>query len=160
MLSEIRYPGQDWQIWQRSPDGEIEMECVGGRHYAWFGILGGVRHRHEKPIAEHRGLPEDVSAEAKEYLHDDYHSHTWCTLWELEWSIDILESESEFDEDDEEEREDKGVRSIGPIFYPPNVYESTVDARPIRLAYDNLCAECDLLDIPKPEIRMIVAFDS
>ena len=129
------------------------MECVHGRSYSWFGILAGVRDRNTNPIAEHRGLPDDASEEAKEYLRSDYHSHTWCTLEELELSIARLLSESEFDDD--------GTPSpIGPIFYPPNVYESTIDARPIRLAYDNLCAECDLLDIPKPEIRMIVAFDS
>lgn len=151
IVSEIKHHGQEWQVWQRSPDGRIEMDCVGDRAYRWFGILAGVRDDYARPIAADRGLPIDVCEEASDHF-DDYHSLTWCTLEELEKSIDIfLEAY---------ERTDTYIRHPpGGIF--TNTYaEINIDARPIRRAYDDLCAECDFLGIPKPKIRMIVGFDS
>lgn len=62
------------------------------RNYAVFCKLAGVRADHAiKPIAEPRGTPKDVDTDTKEEMEcEDYHSHSWLTLKELQdanWSI-------------------------------------------------------------------------
>jgi hypothetical protein len=57
-----------------------------GRNYDLFAILAGVRRDEPKPIAEPRGLPEDVSADVKrasEEWDSDGHTHSWYSLAEL-----------------------------------------------------------------------------
>jgi len=57
-----------------------------GRNYDIFGCLFGVRNNCGfNPIAEGRGLPEDMNEELKTKAHDsDYHSHTYINLEEIE----------------------------------------------------------------------------
>lgn len=71
-------------------DGEKPLELVGfcnNRNYGLFSILAGVRNYSDnKPIAEPKGLPEDLSKEVKEdieYWGTDGHSHSYFTLKEL-----------------------------------------------------------------------------
>jgi hypothetical protein len=56
------------------------------RSYGLFGFLAGVRNYSEvPPIAEPRGLPDDVSVGVREAHDDDpdWHSATWLTVTEL-----------------------------------------------------------------------------
>jgi hypothetical protein len=58
----------------------------GERWYWLFGQLAGVR-RDGPPIVEPRGVPADVSEEAKKDIEDagsDFHSHSWLSLKELQ----------------------------------------------------------------------------
>ncbi|MBY9077166.1 hypothetical protein KIH86_09370 [Paenibacillus sp. HN-1] len=58
-----------------------------GRHYLLFEVLAGVRAGHDLvPVAVPKGLPEDISPEAKESTEGwgaDGHSHSWLTAGEL-----------------------------------------------------------------------------
>lgn len=77
-------------------DGErlLTSEPYGGRNYDLFAMLADVRNggfrgepRRIEPIDEPRGIPDDASAEAREFLESygvDGHSHSWFTLAELE----------------------------------------------------------------------------
>jgi len=68
-----------------SEDGLYQSELYHGRSYKLFSLLAGVRSDGSiEPIAEPRGLPQDMS----QILYDlapDYadHSHSWLTLREL-----------------------------------------------------------------------------
>ncbi|UOF77352.1 hypothetical protein [Caudoviricetes sp.] len=57
------------------------------RHYELFAWLADVRNYHDQePLADKRGLPENVSAPVKAESDDygcDGHSHTWFTVAEL-----------------------------------------------------------------------------
>lgn len=74
-----------------SPYGGGEVSLLGapdlGRNYSLFGHLAGVRHSPVLgPIAEPRGLPEDISPEVQrqaDFWEDDAHSHSWLTLKEI-----------------------------------------------------------------------------
>lgn len=57
-----------------------------GRNYVLFGVLAGVRNEEVTPIAEPKGLPEDMSyvvREAADQWHGDGHSRSYLTLQEL-----------------------------------------------------------------------------
>lgn len=79
-------PGED--------DGERPFEIAHenyfykDRNYALFAVLAGVRNRtNVTPIAEPRGLPDDVSDEVRaesEAYTGDGHSHSWLTVAELD----------------------------------------------------------------------------
>ena len=62
------------------------VEFYTGRNYRLFGILADVKDEHFLgPIAEPRGLPDDITDITKEYFVDDggLHSVTYFTLQEL-----------------------------------------------------------------------------
>ena len=61
---------------------EFVAEPPTPRNYAFFGALAGVRTVPEEPLAAGRGLPADLSDEARERCRGD-HSPSWCTLKEL-----------------------------------------------------------------------------
>lgn len=76
--------------------GRDEWKCVvlregayGNRDYLLFQILAGVRAGDDiAPIAQPRGLPEDISALAKAEVESGDHSFSWLTLDEVrayEW---------------------------------------------------------------------------
>ncbi len=81
--------GRDERGWAR--------EIYEGRCYVLFGILAGVRNYDVVPIAEPRGIPEDLplyNGESERYLGD--HSYSWLGLREMlyyDWSQQ-LEGES------------------------------------------------------------------
>jgi hypothetical protein len=166
IISEIKHFGQDWQVWQRNPlnvdktySSHLEMDCVSGRNYVWFGYLAGVRTSPSRQIAPNRGRPNDISEEAQDWLSPQcYHSITWCTLQELERSIELAKKDlvknHEYDASD--------FKSAPSIFVPfdRSDYYNYFDAMPIRRAYEDACAEAEFLGIPNPEIRMIIGFDS
>ncbi len=55
-----------------------------GRSYSLFGILAGVRGD-LKPISGPRGTPNDADPATDMLLkNEDYHSHSWLTLAELQ----------------------------------------------------------------------------
>lgn len=64
------------------------MHPYNGRNYTLFNVLAGVRAREElTPIAEPRGLPEDVSrwlCNESRMWGVDGHSHSWLSISELE----------------------------------------------------------------------------
>ena len=110
-----------------------------------------------KPIASDRGLPNDASEEAKQWLEENqYHSVTWCSLNELERSIE------KFSKIVKKEQEDPYQLEPAPGIFVElgSSWQSYVDAAPIRKAYEDLCAEAEFLGIPKPKIRIIIGFDS
>jgi hypothetical protein len=54
------------------------------RMYSRFAVLAGVRnYAGIKPFSGPRGIPTDISVEAKEFLDCDYHTHSWYSLKEL-----------------------------------------------------------------------------
>jgi len=85
---EIRDKHGRWQA--------VEPDEPGRRTWAWdfesrsyfcWAMLADVRNYDDiRPIAEARGLPDDLSYEVKEAAkraEDDAHSHSWFTLQEL-----------------------------------------------------------------------------
>lgn len=79
--------GDPWSV------RRAEVEWFTDRRYALFGALAGVRNYDVSPIAEPRGLPNDVSEEVRKLATYDYdnpgdvqlgdHSFTWLTLDEV-----------------------------------------------------------------------------
>ncbi len=75
-----------WFVERQRDDGawEVVSEADGPhRYYNLFFALAGVRYGTAVPIAEPRGLPDDVSDEVKRDSDDwgcDGHSHSWHTL--------------------------------------------------------------------------------
>ena len=76
-----RREGHRWMPWEFFSD----------RNYELFGVLANVR-RDGPPIAEPRGLPDDLSSDARKYI-DDYggidHTPSWLLLSEVlayDWS--------------------------------------------------------------------------
>jgi hypothetical protein len=72
------------------------------RNYTLFAILGGVRngygfagaYRHEpvNPIAQNRGIPDDITETTRSILSDE-HSGTWCDVIEIlryDWDRKIV----------------------------------------------------------------------
>jgi hypothetical protein len=58
--------------------------CPTARNYVLFTALAGVRDSHGVvPISEPRGLPGDLSEEARKFLDDNFHSASWLTLDEV-----------------------------------------------------------------------------
>ena len=58
-----------------------------GRDYDSFACLFGVRNfARFRPIAEDRGLPDDVTEKVREEfpVEDGYHSYTWITYREIQ----------------------------------------------------------------------------
>jgi len=75
---------------ENNEDGESKYElnsAYGHRNYALFSILADVRNDSEnKPIAEPKGLPEDISEVVKaesDKWDGDGHSHSFFTMKEL-----------------------------------------------------------------------------
>lgn len=70
--------------------------AYGNRNYVLFAVLAGVRNRQGiKPLSEPRGLPEDVSTEARRSAMNGDHSHSWLTLAEVRaynWDAGFSES--------------------------------------------------------------------
>lgn len=87
--------GRSWYSWSRTEvvyghGCEWVQDYYGydDRNYALFAVLADVRNRDGlKPLAQPRGLPEDVSwkvQQESESWDGDGHSHSWFTLKELE----------------------------------------------------------------------------
>lgn len=80
---EIKNPNS--QTWM----GVMSIEYVAERNYRLFSVLFGGRYRVSgfTPIAADRGIPDDLSPEAREFW-DDGHDATWI-LWselnEVDW---------------------------------------------------------------------------
>jgi hypothetical protein len=73
---EIRGPDGLWEYKNKMPDD---------RDYDWFGLLAGVRNNvNAKPIAELRGLPDDVSPRLARKIANwgglDEYSCSWLSL--------------------------------------------------------------------------------
>ena len=67
-------------------DDLSHVEIYGTRNYVLFGILANVRSDEYNPIAEPRGLPDDVSDIVKQAAVDwdgDGHTHSWLTAGEI-----------------------------------------------------------------------------
>lgn len=57
---------------------DMTLESFENRWYGLFGWLADVRNYSElKPIAAHRGKPEDSSLEVKRWHSDDWDFHSW-----------------------------------------------------------------------------------
>jgi len=111
------------------------------RDYALFGILSGVRnHRMPRMGAAVSGLPDDVGADIQEEAEaDDYHSHTWLEVADLE----RVHADPIFDY----EKEWKGkINKYTPLkdFY-----------KVVKESLDHL-----LPGVPAEDIRIIVYYDS
>jgi hypothetical protein len=67
----------------------IEIPSLSGRNYYFFGVIAGVRATYvNKPIAEGRGLPTNISSILKEYFEKyDFHSPTFMSPKELERAL-------------------------------------------------------------------------
>jgi len=87
---------KDW-IWEN-----VNFEPFGWRNYNMFSLLAGVRNYGIiKPMAEPRGLPDDVSIEVYEKHREesgDAHSESYLTLREL---VEYDYSKPHIDEYDE-----------------------------------------------------------
>lgn len=95
MYAEIKGFDGKWEkvgnVFQSSwDDGSKTDEPYDDRNYCLFAILAGVRNgngREVTPIAEPKGLPDDMSDklnnESKDWLEYDGHSFSWFTLKEL-----------------------------------------------------------------------------
>ena len=84
---EVKKDYLDW--W----DGVIRIDRLVERNYVMFACLANVRNYDEvKPISDPRGIPSDVSDEAKKDIEgwgEDGHSHSWLTwkeIKEYDWS--------------------------------------------------------------------------
>jgi hypothetical protein len=70
--------------------------AYGNRNYVVFAVLAGVRNRQNiKPISEPRGLPDDLSEEARRSAERGDHSHSWLLLSEVrayDWASGFMES--------------------------------------------------------------------
>ena len=89
---EYRRPGhKDWGTF----GGDHDLE----RCYALFWNLGGVRGGGvlEDPVAEKRGLPEDLSEKTRGTgKPSDYHSHSWGTPTELVLALEAHDEGAPF----------------------------------------------------------------
>jgi hypothetical protein len=68
----------------------LEIPSLSGRSYYLFGLIAGVRSYDVTPIAQPRGLPNDVSKEILSYFTDykpDFHTPTYLTPKELEKAL-------------------------------------------------------------------------
>jgi len=78
---EVKKDYLDWWI------GIIKIDWIADRNYTMFACLANVRnYDNVKPISEPKGIPKDVSDEAKEDIEGwgvDGHSHTWLTWKEI-----------------------------------------------------------------------------
>jgi hypothetical protein len=96
MYMEWRQGDGPWQIAPCHPKEEENQDddvrdrwsdfVAAGRNYNVFGALAGVRRDGPSP----KGLPDDVSPEVHSEVdswNDDGHSHSWCTLEELEKAL-------------------------------------------------------------------------
>lgn len=84
MIVEVRKSAKE-------PWRPVSRPGYGDRNYDLFAILANVRNRHGfEPIAEPRGLPDDISHEDNWAMDEDGervwlgdHSYTWLTLAEI-----------------------------------------------------------------------------
>lgn len=70
---------------------DIKNELISSRNYKLFGLLAGVRSDEPNPLAQGRGLPEDVTAKVAQF-HEDNHSLTWFTVAEVmayDWTLPV-----------------------------------------------------------------------
>lgn len=74
--------------WYPGWDVCLDIGSIVGRNYDMFALLFGVRNRASYiPLAERRGLPADISEEAKKDYDEwesDAHSPSWITWGEIE----------------------------------------------------------------------------
>lgn len=119
-------------------------QILGNRNYLLFSILADVRNYHLSDyciISKPKGLPEDVSNEAKEisdYWDGDGHSHSWHTL------RDLLEHSAKF----------KNERRLLEIF-PEDLTEEWY------LTQINACIkQADELNIEPEDYRIVFWFDN
>jgi hypothetical protein len=167
IFSEVKYHGGYWKPWLKSYSGDLQLDCLSNRHYLWFSILAGVRSGGNsiKPIAANRGIPEGISKEVLDGM-ESYHSQTWCTLEEMAESLMLVKKYYE-DNADEDSYEDEGeeikYESSG-LWYPDNVNwhprYNNENIEPVIKEYEEICALAEFLDIPIPEVRLVIGFDS
>src|SRR4051812_35325061 len=86
--------GQGYSWWKNRGETDID------RNYELFAVLAGVRNNHNiVPIAEPRGLPEDVDTMFEVYYEHwdiDAHSASWVTLKEMrEYNLVVCQSSLE-----------------------------------------------------------------
>jgi hypothetical protein len=68
----------------------MEIPSLSGRSYYLFGLIAGIRSYDTVPIAQPRGLPDDVSKDILSYFTDytpDFHTPTYLTPKELEKAL-------------------------------------------------------------------------
>ena len=90
LVSQAAKAGDDGWMAKWYPK-RAEVTWYGGRNYTLFGVLAGVRDSNVVPIAEPRGLPDDMSPDVvaliEDYDSDDIdlgdHSQTWLLLSEI-----------------------------------------------------------------------------
>jgi hypothetical protein len=120
---EIKKKEHEWQMatkeltlhdWREK--AVLDQPWYSDRNYALFGILAGVRSNDIEPIAQPRGIPDDVSYEVdkeKSGYGVDGHSHSYLTLAELLaynwdqilWNLtDVWVPEKEYSEAQQEGR--------------------------------------------------------
>lgn len=171
VLTEIKHDGGQWQLWHRRPTVRYsnlpgidnEIDCLSGRDYVWFGILAGVRTNY-KGIVANRGVPADASSCVHEWnALNRFHSMTWANIAELQQAANTYVSETF----------SRSYSNARPSIYGKSkIYRDEDDNKvdylkynnlsiePILREYDDLCAEAEFLGLKKPEIRLIIGFDS
>jgi hypothetical protein len=170
ILTEIKHDGGEWQLWHRRPSlryaglpaVDHEIDCLSGRDYVWFSILAGVRGI-DSGIAEQRGLPKDASPSVCEWAElTRYHSLTWVNIKELKRAAKLYKK----DRITEYGRNSCNIYSKGNVFRDEHDLKhdyaryQNLTIEPIVREYNDLCAEAKFLGLKKPEIRLIIGFDS
>jgi hypothetical protein len=186
ILTEIKFKGQPWQLWLKNqnpgdrgdtiPHSEHEIDCISARSYDFFGTLAGVRSFSRKaPIAEHRGIPKDACKETTEWAKESgYHSWTYCSIKEMDRAINRYRKNAIKEGIDDGDfglvssvidiiQFEQKCQDILPVFfntYGYSDYDHRLTVFPIKRMYEILCAEQELLALPKPRVRFIIGFDS
>lgn len=127
--------GYSWDMWGEIPES---------RDYNVYAALAGVRAGWPEPVAEKRGLPQDVGYEVKEEFEKwgcDFHSTTWLTPAEFNEALSRIEKGRSVVDDS------KRIWGSGPFLHKP-----WVAARLVINALVEVYGE--------DNVRLVIAFDN
>jgi hypothetical protein len=150
-------------LWNDGSTYPVEIPSLSGRSYYFFGVVAGVRATYiNKPIAEGRGLPTNISPVLKEYfVKHDFHSPTFMSPKELERSLKRYNTHINRSYDDET---DVFKQPSSQAFNYSDDLINTINGAVINYIRENLAwekAENQILGLKnKTEYRIIVWFDS